>query len=74
MREGPSKNRQASIRLGVKVRKGGLVSGSFLILRPGASLEGQAGMAGCLLAFPEGLGGPCRQDVVLAKDAFLNAG
>lgn len=61
MREGLRKNRQALVCLGVKVRKGDLESGSFLILSPGTSLEGQADMAGHSLAFPEGHGGPCSQ-------------
>lgn len=61
MREGPRKNRQASVCLGVNVRKGDLQSWSFLILSPDASLEGQADMAGHSLAFPEGHGGPCSQ-------------
>lgn len=65
VREGSRKNRQALVCLRVKVMKGDLESGSFLILSG-------AGRHGRLLAFPVGCGGSCRQDVMLAKNAFMN--
>lgn len=43
---GDPESRQDLVCLRVKVRRGDLEFGSFLILSPGCSLGGQAGMAG----------------------------
>lgn len=68
MREGLRENRQALVCLGVKVRNGDLESGSFLVLSPDASLEGQADMAATRWLFLRAM------VALVAQDAFMNVG